>query len=101
MTLCVREMRLQEIISEFSTDPVLFLLIPDKELYRCYKCANIDYAKNYTDVSYRVDFLTNENDERKLDCSVNSKQDAENICECDKRFAANIAATQKSCEVEK
>ena len=23
-----------------------------KELYRCYKCVNIDYMKNYTDVSY-------------------------------------------------
>ena len=23
-----------------------------KELYRCYKCVNVDYMKNYTDVSY-------------------------------------------------
>jgi len=68
-----------------------------KELYRCYKCVNIDYAQNYTDVDYVVDFNT-QNGQRNLDCTVNSKQDAENICECDKRFAANIAATQQSCK---
>ena len=67
-----------------------------KELYRCYKCVNVDYAKNYTDVSYTVDF-TMKNGQRQLDCSVNSKQDAENICECDKRFAENIAAAEASC----
>ena len=67
-----------------------------KELYRCYKCVNNDYAKNYTDVSYSVDF-TMRNGERVLDCSVNSKQDAENICECDKRFAEAIAKTKESC----
>ena len=38
-----------------------------KELYRCYKCVNNDYAKNYTDVSYTVDF-TMKNGERVLDC---------------------------------
>jgi len=68
-----------------------------KELYRCYKCANIDYATNYTDVDYSVDFTT-DNNVRHLDCTVNSKQTGENICECDKRFAENIAATQKSCK---
>ena len=70
-----------------------------KELYRCYKCVNIDYAKNYTDVSYNVDFTTDEAGNRQLDCKVNSKQDAENICECDKRFAENIASTVDSCNV--
>ena len=39
-----------------------------KELYRCYKCVQNDYAKNYTDVSYTVDF-TMKNGERALDCS--------------------------------
>ena len=39
-----------------------------KELYRCYKCVQADYAKNYTDVSYTVDFAM-ENGERSLDCS--------------------------------
>ena len=69
-----------------------------KELYRCYKCVNIDYSKNYTDVSYTVDFTTDDNGNRQLDCSANSKQDAENICECDKRFAENIAITEQSCD---
>merc|ERR1712050_12335 len=67
-----------------------------KELYRCYKCVNIDYAQNYTDVDYVVDFTQGDSG-RELDCSVNAKQDAENICECDKRFAAAISATEKSC----
>ena len=90
-----------------------------KELYRCYKCVNNDYNKNYTDVSYTVNF-TMENGQRALDCSGkfdyrvgnfiqtkkteflkpllgNSKQDGENICECDKRFAENIAQAEEIC----
>jgi len=67
-----------------------------KELYRCYKCVNADYAKNYTDVSYAVDF-GRKNGQRNLDCTVNSKQDSENICECDKRFAMNIAKADSDC----
>ena len=70
-----------------------------KELYRCYKCVNIDYAKNYTDVEYNVNFTEDDSGNRQLDCSVNSKQDAENICECDKRFAENIASTVDNCNV--
>merc|ERR1712193_13398 len=50
-----------------------------KELYRCYKCVNIDYAKNYTDVSYNVDFNVGDDGRRSIDCKVNGKQDAENI----------------------
>jgi len=68
-----------------------------KELYRCYKCVTIDYLKNYTDVSYTVDFTKDDNGNRLLNCGVNSKQDAENICECDRRYAENIAATQDKC----
>ena len=69
-----------------------------KELYRCYKCVNIDYTKNYTDVSYTVDLQVDENGNRQLDCGGNSKTDAENICECDKRFAENIAETREKCD---
>jgi len=58
---------------------------------------NIDYAKNYTDVEYNVNFTEDNSGNRQLDCSVNSKQDAENICECDKRFAENIASTVDNC----
>lgn len=65
-----------------------------KELYRCYKCVLNDYEANYTDVSYNVD-LNEENGIRSLDCKVNSKQDAENLCECDKRFAMNIAKAKQ------
>lgn len=68
-----------------------------KELYRCYKCVNIDYAKNYTDVSYNVDLNVDENGQRTIDCSVNGKSDAENICECDKRFAESIAMVTDAC----
>jgi hypothetical protein len=68
-----------------------------KELYRCYKCVNIDYDKNYTDVSYNVDLSVDETGARSIDCKVNGKQDAENICECDKRFAENIANVKREC----
>lgn len=68
-----------------------------KELYRCYKCVTVDYAMNYTDVAYTVDFKR-QNNKRTLDCSINSKQDAENICECDKRFAVNIAQAEADCD---
>jgi hypothetical protein len=70
-----------------------------KELYRCYKCANIDYSKNYTDVNYRVDLnIDSDTGARTIDCSVNSKSDAENVCECDKRFAEKIADTRDKCQ---
>jgi len=59
---------------------------------------NIDYDKNYTDVSYNVDLSVDENGARSIDCKVNGKQDAENICECDKRFAENIAAVKQGCD---
>jgi len=68
-----------------------------KELYRCYKCVNIDYAKNYTDVSYNVDLSVGDDGRRSIDCKVNGKQDAENICECDKRFAESLAAVNEGC----
>jgi len=67
-----------------------------KELYRCYKCVNSDYDQNYTDIAYSVDF-NRKNNERNLDCTVNSQQTAENICECDKRFAENIAQAEEDC----
>jgi len=67
-----------------------------KELYRCYKCVTADYSTNYTDVDYVVDFARKAG-ERNLDCTVNSKQDSENICECDKRFAINIAQADADC----
>jgi len=65
-----------------------------KELYRCYKCVLNDYDSNYTDISYDVN-LNEQNGIRELDCKVNSKQDAENVCECDKRFAINIAQAKQ------
>lgn len=68
-----------------------------KELYRCYKCVNIDYAKNYTDVSYNVDLNVDSDGQRTIDCKVNGKQDAENICECDKRFAESLADVNNGC----
>jgi len=68
-----------------------------KELYRCYKCVNLDYDKNYTDVSYNVDLNVDESGARTIDCSVNGKSDAENICECDKRFAESLAAVNRGC----
>lgn len=67
-----------------------------KELYRCYKCVKNDYSKSYSEVDYFVDFTTGSNG-RELDCTVNAQQDAENICECDKRFAEAIAETEQLC----
>ena len=73
-----------------------------KELYQCYKCVNADYAKNYTDVGYTVDFTMVEDDtgkmRRALECQGNSKQDASNVCECDKRFAEAISVVEDGCD---
>ena len=66
-----------------------------KELYRCYKCVLNDYSANYTDVAYSVDFIEDAAGNRQLDCSNNPKQDGENVCECDKRFAENIAKAEQ------
>jgi len=68
-----------------------------KELYFCYKCVNIDYSQNYSEVDYFVDFTVDDDGNRDLDCGVNAKQDAGNICECDKQFAKKIAETQNAC----
>ncbi|CAG5105011.1 Oidioi.mRNA.OKI2018_I69.chr1.g1754.t1.cds [Oikopleura dioica] len=68
-----------------------------KELYRCYKCVLNDYSANYTDVAYSVDFTEDAAGNRQLDCSNNPKQDGENVCECDKRFAENIAKAEQDC----
>ena len=60
---------------------------------------NIDYDKNYSDVSYNVNVSVDENGARSIDCKVNpGKLDAENICDCDKRFAENIAAVKQGCD---
>ena len=73
-----------------------------KELYQCYKCVNTDYSMNYTDIEYTVDFTvradSNGKMKRTLDCKQNGKQDGENICECDKRFAENIAHAEGKCD---
>jgi len=72
-----------------------------KELYRCYKCVLNDYSANYTDVAYTVDFTEDDSGNRALECSNNVKQDSENVCECDKRFAENIARAEKDCSANK
>lgn len=69
-----------------------------KELYRCYKCVGMDYVTDYEDVSYTAE-LFNDPFNRKIDCSANAKQDSQNICECDKRFAENIAQTKRDCDL--
>merc|ERR1712113_1111924 len=52
-----------------------------QELYTCYKCVNMDYSKTYSDVDYFVDFTTDKQGNRELDCKENNaQQDAENIC---------------------
>jgi len=70
-----------------------------KELYRCYKCVNIDYSSNYTEVNYSADLTVDDDGNRIIDCSVNAKSDAENICECDKRFAEKIALGEEECSM--
>ena len=70
-------------------------------IFRCYKCVNSDYNANYTDISYSIDFTVKtvgDKTRRSLECDSNVKQDASNICECDKRFAENIAKEAQSCK---
>lgn len=70
-----------------------------KELYRCYKCVNIDYSQNYTQVDYQADLTVDDQGNRVIDCSVNAQSAAENICECDKRFAEKIALGESECSM--
>jgi len=70
-------------------------------MFRCYKCVNSDYNANYTDISYSIDFTVKQvgdKTRRNLECDGNVKQDASNICECDKRFAENISKEAQSCK---
>jgi len=69
-----------------------------KELYRCYKCVGMDYKTDYENVSYTAE-LVNDPFNRQIDCSVNAKEDSQNICECDKRFAESIAQTKRDCDL--
>ncbi|CAG5111098.1 Oidioi.mRNA.OKI2018_I69.chr2.g5434.t1.cds [Oikopleura dioica] len=68
-----------------------------KELYRCYKCVGLDYDSDYANLTYTAELRNNPFD-RQIDCSMNAKEDAQNICECDKRFAESIAQTRQDCE---
>ena len=71
--------------------------------FRCYKCVNSDYNTNYTEISYSVNFSITEPENeggkirRNLECGHNGKEDASNICECDKHFAIEIAKEARQC----
>ena len=71
-----------------------------KDLYQCYKCVQIDYSQTYNDVSYTVNFTTNKDGSRVLDCSKNKDKAAKSLCECDKRFAANVGQSDSTTIID-
>ena len=72
------------------------------ELYKCYKCINIDYdiAGKYNTVSYNANYNEKEN---AIKCKDDKKSSHEqgnishNICNCDRQFAHGLLDNYKEC----
>jgi len=72
------------------------------ELYKCYKCINIDYdiAGKYNTVSYNANYNEKEN---AIKCKDDKKSNHEqgnisyNICNCDRQFAHSLLDNYKEC----
>ena len=58
------------------------------ELYKCYKCLNIDFGSKDTMFQYSVDLIEHEDGSRELQCLDGVNKDA---CLCDVMFAKKMA----------
>ena len=73
------------------------------DLYKCYKCINIDYdiAGKYNTISYDAKYDESENSikckDDKNDPSTDLGNLPFNICDCDRKFANNLLENYKQC----
>jgi len=67
------------------------------ELYKCYKCLNIDFGSKSSMFEYSVDLVENDDGSRELVCHEGENQDA---CKCDVMFAEKMAKVNAQCEFD-
>lgn len=67
------------------------------ELYKCYKCLNLDFGSSTTMFEYSVDLVENDDGTRELVCEPGANHDA---CLCDVMFAQKMAEVNKQCEID-
>jgi len=67
------------------------------ELYKCYKCLNIDFGAKDTMFDYQVNLVENDDGSRELECVEGDNLDA---CKCDVRFAESMAKVNQQCEID-
>jgi len=67
------------------------------ELYKCYKCLNLDFGSKSTMFEYNVNLIEHADGRRELEC-----QEGENInaCKCDVMFAEKMAVVNQQCEAD-
>lgn len=64
------------------------------QLYKCYKCLNLDFGTSSTIFDYDVSLVAHDNGDRELVCHDGNNKDA---CLCDKSFAESLASITKQC----
>ena len=64
------------------------------QLYKCYKCLNLDYDHDQSKFVYDVSLVVGEDGDRHLECHEGQNQDA---CLCDKMFAEKLADVDDQC----
>lgn len=65
------------------------------ELYKCYKCLNLDHGSNDNMFNYNVDLFEMGDGTRFLECQEGENKDA---CLCDVMFAEKLAQINKNCQ---
>lgn len=67
------------------------------ELYKCYKCLNIDFGAKDTMFQYNVNLIENNDGQRELECVDGDNKDA---CLCDVMFAEKMSVVNSQCEAD-
>jgi len=67
------------------------------QLYKCYKCLNIDYGNQETLFNYEVLLNKDDDGNRELECLDGPNVDA---CKCDKMFAERLADVTAQCNAD-
>merc|ERR1719361_2167281 len=68
------------------------------QLYKCYKCLNIDHGTESTLFNYDVSLIAHDNGEKELVCQDGPNKDA---CTCDKAFADRLSTISAQCKQDK
>lgn len=67
------------------------------QLYKCYKCLNLDFGSDRAIFDYDVSLVAHDNGSRELLCHEGDNKDA---CLCDKSFAEKLASINEQCSAD-